>query len=150
MSFGELHVYMSEYDLDKLNEVIQENNGNGFSNEDEKKPNYLMAFLAGFGTSVLVGIALAVLGIFTESEFMIALIIGAVIVAAVIKHYVPRQSIGGAIIGAILTPATYFIYQIIMAMYGYSYEKDGNTWFWILLIGSVVLGAYMGYNNDDD
>ena len=142
---------MSEYDiLNNLNKPTPEYTNNNVPNEPEKKPNYIMAFLAGFGTSVIVGIVLALLGIWAESEYMIALIIGAVIVAAVIKHFVPRQSIGGAIIGAILTPATYFIYQAIMAMNGYAYEKDGESWFWFLLIGSVVLGAFMGYNNDDD
>lgn len=141
---------MSEYDINKLNNPIPEEPTTNVSNEVEKKPNYMMAFLAGFGTSVIVGIVLALIGIWTESEFMIVLCIGAFIVASVIRNFVPRQSIGGAIIGAILTPATYFIYQVIMAINGYSYEKDGNSWFWFLLIGSVVLGAVMGYNNDNE
>jgi hypothetical protein len=37
-----------------------------------------------------------------------------------------------------------------MAFNGYYYEKDGDTWFWFLLIGSVILGGFMGYNNDDE
>ena len=138
------------YDIDKLNNSVQEDSTPNTSNEDEEKPNYLMAFLAGFGTSVIVGIALALIGIWAEAEYMAALLIGAVIVASVIRHFVPRQSIGGAIIGAVLTPATYFIYQGIMAFNGYYYEKDGDILFWIYLIGSVFLGGYAGYNNDDE
>jgi hypothetical protein len=141
---------MSEYDIDKLNSPIQEDTITNVPNEVEKKPNYLMAFLAGFGASVIVGIVIALIGMWTESEYMIVLCIGAVIVASVIKHFVPRKAIGGAIIGAILTPATYFIYQTMMAFNGYYYEKDGDTWFWFLLIGSVILGGFMGYNNDDE
>jgi hypothetical protein len=141
---------MTEYDIEKLNNPTQEDAITNVPNEVEKKPNYLMAFLAGFGTSVIVGIVIALIGIWTESEYMIVLCIGAVIVASVIKHFVPRKSIGGAIIGAILTPTTYFIYQAIMAFNGYYYEKDGDTWFWFLLIGSVILGGFMGYNNDDE
>ena len=77
---------MSEYDiLNNLNNPTPEYTNNNVPNEPEKKPNYIMAFLAGFGTSVIVGIVLALLGIWAESEYMIALIIGAVIVAAVIK-----------------------------------------------------------------
>jgi len=141
---------MSEYDINKIDDTTQQIDAGGSYQEPETKPNYTMAFLAGLGASVLVGIALAVIGIWLESEYMIALCVGAAIVAAVIGRFVPRKSIGGAIIGAILTPATYFIYQTIMAVYGYSYEKDGDTWFWFLLIGSAVFGAYMGYNNNDD
>jgi MFS family permease len=141
---------MSEYDINKIDDTTQQIDAGGTYQAPENKPNYTMAFLAGLGASVLVGIALAAIGIWLESEYMLALCIGAVIVATVIGRFVPRKSIGGAIIGAILTPATYFIYQSIMAFYGYSYEKDGDTWFWFLLIGSAVFGAYMGYNNNDD
>jgi hypothetical protein len=141
---------MSEYDINKIDNTTQQIDAGGSYQEPENKPNYTMAFLAGFGASVLVGIALAVIGIWLESEYMIALCVGAAIVAAVIGKFVPRKSIGGAIIGAILTPATYFIYQTIMAVYGYSYENAGDNWFWFLLIGSAVFGAYMGYNNNDD
>lgn len=150
LPFGIKCFYMSEYDIDKLNNLTSKSASQTTQLEEDKKPNYLMAFLAGFGTSVIVGIGLSILGIWAESEYMIALIIGAVIVASVINHFVPHKSIGGAIIGAILTPATYFIYQIIMASYGYAYEKDGDMWFWFLLIGSVILGAYMGYNKNDE
>ncbi len=37
-----------------------------------------------------------------------------------------------------------------MAFNGYYYEKDGDILFWIYLIGSVFLGGYAGYNNDDE
>ena len=115
----------------------------------EKKPNYMMAALAGLGVSVLVAIALAAIGIFLEAEYIIALIIGAVLVGVVIHNFVPNKSIGGAILGAILCPATYFLYQVFMAMFGYYYEGNDNT-FWWMLAGSFIYGAYMGYNNDND
>lgn len=70
-----------------------------------------MAFLAGFGASVIVGVILALLGMWLEAEYMLVLIIGAIIVGCVITNFVPHKSIGGALIGMILCPATYFIYQ---------------------------------------
>ena len=57
---------MSEYDIDKLNSPIQEDTITNVPNEVEKKPNYLMAFLAGFGASVIVGIVIALIGMWTE------------------------------------------------------------------------------------
>ena len=137
---------MAEYDISKIEsgEI-----GNTSDNSNGKKPNYGMAFLAGFGASVLVGIALAALGMWTESEYMWSIVIGVVLVSITIHQFVPKRSIGGAIIGAILTPATYLIYQVIMWNYGYSYS-DNDNWFWFMLIGAVAVGAYMGYNNEDD
>jgi hypothetical protein len=136
---------MSEYNIDKATGVSQEIN----QVPAPKKPQYLTAFLAGLGVSVVVAIALAAIGIWLESEFILVLIIGAVLVGIVIHKFVPNKSIGGAILGAILCPATYFMYQIFMAMFGYYYE-DGDSTFWLMLAGSFVYGAYMGYNNDND
>ncbi len=116
---------------------------------DYKELNYLMAVLAGLGVSIIVAIVLAAIGIWLESEFAIVLIIGAILVGAVIHKFVPNKSIAGAIIGAILCPTTYFLYQVFMAMFGYYYE-DGDTIFWIMLVGSFFYGAYMGYNPDND
>ena len=67
-----------------------------------------------------------------------------------VKNFVPEHSIGGAIIGAIICPLTYFLYQFIMAVYGYTYEEDGESTFWILLIGSAIYGAYICYSKSDD
>lgn len=89
---------MSEYNV----------NNDLLGKSGEKKPNYMMAALAGLGVSVLVAIALAAIGILLEAEYIIALIIGAVLVGVVIHNFVPNKSIGGAILGAILCPATYF------------------------------------------
>ena len=138
---------MGDYNIDKL-ENPQYNVTNG--DEPEKKPQFLMAFLAGFGASVIVGVILALLGMWLEAEYIFILIIGAVIVGCVITNFVPHKSIGGALIGMILCPATYFIYQMIMAFNGYEYEKDGESTFWLLLIGSALYGAYMGYNKKSD
>ena len=54
---------MSEYDINKIDNTTQQIDAGGSYQEPENKPNYTMAFLAGFGASVLVGIALAVIGI---------------------------------------------------------------------------------------
>ena len=138
---------MGNYNYDDLaNSQIDMQN----DEEPDKKPQFLMAFLAGLGTSVIVGAILALLGMWLEAEYMLALCIGAIIVGLVITKFVPHKSIGGALIGMILCPATYFIYQMIMAFNGYEYEKDGETTFWLLLIGSALYGAYIGYNNKND
>ena len=130
---------MSDYNVN--NELLEKNTA--------KKPNYMMAALAGLGVSVLVAIALAVIGIWLEAEYILVLIIGAVLVGLVIHNFVPNKSFGGAILGGILCPATYFLYQVFMAMFGYYYEGDDNT-FWWMLAGSCIYGAYMGYNKDND
>lgn len=136
---------MSEYNIDKATEVSQQINNTPYP----QRPQYLTAFLAGLGVSVVVAIALAAIGIWLETEYIIALIIGAVLVGVVIHKFVPSKSIGGAILGAILCPTTYFLYQVFMAMFGYYYEGGDNT-FWFMLVGSFIYGAYMGYNNDND
>ena len=118
--------------------------------KNETSTDYIMALLAGLGVSVIVAAILAVIGIATESEYAVVLGIGAAIVGCVVRRFVPPQSIGGALIGALLCPLTYVIYQLILAMFGYSYEKDGDITYWILLIGSVVFGAYICYSKTDD
>jgi hypothetical protein len=138
---------MSDYDLNKLANS-QENMPN--NEEPEKQPQLLMAFLAGLGASVIVGGVLALLGILLEAEYIIFLIIGGIIVGLAITHFVPHKSIGGAVIGFILCPITYVLYQFIMNLNGYEYEKDGNFTFWFSLIGSAIYGAYMGYNKKED
>jgi len=115
----------------------------------DEKPNYMMAALAGLGISVLVAIALAAIGIWLETEYALALIIGAVLIGMVIRNFVPSESIGGAVLGAILCPATYFLYQSFMAIFGYAYESNDNIFWWVLA-GSFIYGAYMGYNGSND
>lgn len=134
---------MSEYNVDKINNLNSTNSGNSPAG----KPKYGLAFFAGLGVSVLVGVILAVLGIWLEQEYALALILGAIAVAGTIHCFVPQKTIAGAVIGAILCPATYLIYQFIMAIYGYYYE-DGDSMFWFMLIGSAILGAWWGYNSD--
>lgn len=114
---------MENYNIDKINDTL-----NG-SMPPERKPNYVLAVLSALGTSIVVGILLAIVGILLQREFVIVLAIGAVIVSSVIKHFVPHCSIGGAVIGAIFTPFTYLIYQLGMLIYGYSYEK-----WWLVLV----------------
>lgn len=142
---------MSEYNMNKLNnpEPIR-NESDNKSTPEQNKPQFGMALLAGFGAAVIVAIILAILGIITGSEYIIVLVIGAILVGVAVKNFVPAHSIGGALIGAILCPLTYFLYQLIMAMFGYYYEKDGDSTFWFLLIGSAFCGAYICYSKSDD
>ena len=141
---------MSEYNIDKLNNPEPLQNGSNYNPPEEKKPQYGFAILAGLGAAVIVAIILAVIGIWTGSEYFIALAIGGVLVGFAVKNFVPEHSVGGAIIGAIICPLTYFLYQFIMAVYGYTYEEDGESTFWILLIGSAIYGAYICYSKSDD
>ena len=47
---------MSEYDINKIDDTTQQIDAGGTYQAPENKPNYTMAFLAGLGASVLVGI----------------------------------------------------------------------------------------------
>ena len=136
---------MSEYNINKTNNPDPV----GVNQTPVEKTKYGLAFFAGLGVSVLVGIIWAVLGIWLESEYWLVLILGAAAVAVTIHCFVPQNSIAGAVIGAVLCPTAYLIYQFIMAIYGYYYE-EGDSMFWIMLIGSAILGAWMGYNNEND
>lgn len=119
-------------------------------NENEKEPNYLMACIVGLITSVLVGFGLAFLGMWTESEYTFVLIFGGLIVSYVLRHFLPKESIAGAIIGAILTPVAYIIYQVYMNKQGYSYGADSEVRFWFILLLSIAMGAGLGYNKDNE
>lgn len=136
---------MSEYNIDKVTGVSQGINQASVP----KKPQYLIALLAGLGVSVVVAIALAAVGIWLEAEYILVLIVGAILVGAVIRLFVPARSIGGAIIGAILCPATYVLYQVFIAIFGY-YNEGGDSTFWLMMAGGLLYGAYMGYNNNND
>ncbi len=138
-----------ECDINKL-ENPEENNIEFEPQPEEPKPRYGKAILAGAITCLVVASILALIGIWSEAEYWWALIIGASVVAFAIKLYVPHQSGGGALIGAILCPSTYLIYQFIIALFGYSYESDGTATFWIILIISIFVGAWMGYNDYDE
>ena len=115
---------MSEYNIDKVTGVSQGINQASVP----KKPQYLIALLAGLGVSVVVAIALAAVGIWLEAEYILVLIVGAILVGAVIRLFVPARSIVGAIIGAILCPATYFLYQVFIAIFRY-YNEGGDSTF---------------------
>ena len=138
-----------EYDINKP-ENQEQNNIDFEPQSEEPEPHYWKAFLAGAIACIVVACILAIIGIWRETEYWWALIIGASVVAFAIKLYVPHQSVGGALIGAILCPLTYVIYQYIMSLFGYSYESDGAATFGIILIVSVVVGAWLGYNDFDE
>lgn len=138
-----------EYDINKL-ENPEENNVEFEPQPEEPEPRYGKAVLSGAIACLVVASILALIGILCEAEYWWALVIGASVVAFAIKLHVPHQSGGGALIGAILCPLTYLIYQFIMALFGYYYESDGTTTFWIILLLSIGVGAWMGYNNYDE
>lgn len=136
---------MSDYNIDKTEELERMD---PFLNRQKWRPKYIKATLLGLLTSIIVAIILAAIAIWWETELMILLIIGAVLVAGTIHLFVPKETIIGAIIGAILCPVTYLLYQFIMAIFGYYYEDRTN--FWWMLGGSVILGAYLGYNRESN
>lgn len=142
---------MGEFNINEIKSADSTSKDSGYAPTPvQKDPQYGMAILAGIGAAVLIAIILAVLAIALESEYSFAVVLGEVLVGFIVRNFVPEHSIGGAIIGAIVCPATYFIYQVILAICGYSYEKDGEFTFWIMLIGSVLYGAYVCYSKMDD
>ncbi len=143
---------MQKYDLEKLSKCEIDNNTQteNSSVQEPQKPKYSLAFLAGLGTSVIIAIILSLLAVWLEAEYWYVLVIGAVIVSLPIKSLVPNCSMVGAIMGFILCPLTYFLYQIILSTQGYYYESDGESTFWFMLLGSAVAGAYLGYNKEDN
>lgn len=74
---------------------------------------------------------------------------GAIAVGVTIRYFVPEESIIGAVIGAVLCPATYLLYQFIVVVFGY-YYADNPDFFWWMLGGSVLAGAYFGYGGNND
>ncbi len=115
-----------------------------------EKPKYWKAFFAGLGITVLVAIILALLAIWLEYEFLIAVIIGVGLVGAAIRHFIPKPSISAAFIGAVLCPLCYLLYFGILTMQGYSYAEDADITFWLMLIGSAIYGGYLGFKNSDN
>lgn len=131
-------------EYDELNRLA--NSQTDMPEESEPpKPRYVKAFFAGLGTSIVVGAALALVGMWLEAEYVLALLIGGLVVGGAIRAFVPSHTVGGGIIGMIMCPLTYFFYQIIMALNGYAYEKDGEETFYILLLVSAAYGFYAGY-----
>lgn len=138
-----------EYDINKL-ENPEEKNIEFEPQPEEPEPHYGKAFLAGTIAAIIVASILALVGIWLEAEYWWALLLGASVVAFAIKLFVPHQSGGGALIGGILCPSTYLIYQFILSLFGCSYSSDGTATFWIILIISIFVGAWMGYNDYDE
>lgn len=133
---------MSDYNIN-LNNLQSPSN-----TPRQDNSQYTKAFFASLGVALVVAIVEAIIAMIFEAEYMLVLIIGAIVVGFPIRSLVESNTVKGAIIGAICCPLTYFLYQIILAMFGYYYENSGELEFWLLLIGSAVYGAYIGYNND--
>lgn len=142
---------MPKYDLEKLSKCEIDNctQTENSSIREPQKPKYSLAFLAGLGTSVIIAIILSLLAIWIEAEYWYVLTIGVSLVGLPIKSLVPNCSMVGAIMGFILCPLTYFLYQIILSSQGYYYEGDGESTFWFILISSAINGAYLGYNKEN-
>lgn len=132
---------MSQYNIDNINTDER--------NATPQKPRYIPAILAGLVASVVVAFILAFIGRIFEAEYWYALAFGIAIVGIAIKFFVPSHTVGGALIGAILCPLTYILYQVIMGCWGYYYAEDGEFTFWFMLIGSAILGGWMCYSHDD-
>lgn len=133
---------MSDYNIN-LNNLQSPSN-----TPRQDNSQYTKAFFASLGVALVVAIVEAVIAMIFGAEYMLVLIIGAIVVGFPIRSLVQSNTVKGAIIGAICCPLTYFLYQIILAMFGYYYENSGELEFWLLLIGSAIYGAYIGYNND--
>lgn len=133
---------MSDYNIN-LNNLQSPSN-----TPRQDNSQYTKAFFASLGVALVVAIVEAIIAMIFGAEYMLVLIIGAIVVGFPIRSLVESNTVKGAIIGAICCPLTYFLYQIILAMFGYYYENSGELEFWLLLIGSAVYGAYIGYNND--
>lgn len=133
---------MSDYNIN-LNNLQSPSN-----TPRQDSSQYTKAFFASLGVALVVAIVEAIIAMIFGAEYMLVLIIGAIVVGFPIRSLVESNTVKGAIIGAICCPLTYFLYQIILAMFGYYYENSGELEFWLLLIGSAVYGAYIGYNND--
>lgn len=134
---------MGNYDLENFDNTQVNKDEN---EEPKKKSHFLLAFLVGLVTSVLVANVLAFITMLIEAEFFILLILGGLIVSSVIIYFVPHNSWGGALIGLILCPATYLLYQVILTKNGYGYNENGGITTFLLFVGSIAFGAYMGYN----
>jgi len=111
---------------------------------------YIIAFILGLIVSIIVAVIEAVIGINLETEYLLVIIIGVIVVGQVVKFFTESHNIGGAIIGGVLCAFTNIVYQFIMAYYGYDYEDNADMWFWLLLIGSFIYGAYVSYVDDDE
>lgn len=117
---------------------------------DNSNPRFLYALLAGLGASLIGAILMAVIGIMVGAEYSIIVTIGVGLSCFAVKHFVPDRSFGAAIIGAFLIPTTLFLYRLILTMFGYSVEGDGEFQFWFFLIGGAILGAYICYSKSED
>lgn len=113
------------------------------------KPKYGKAFLYGAIAGIGIAIALALLAMAIESEYLIALVAGLAIEIVVILKFIPGGTASSAFIGAILSVGTYLLYYAIMLLFGYQYAEDADSKFWIMTIGSIIAGAWMGYKGDN-
>lgn len=143
---------MDKYNIEKLNNPVDEVFSEDNEVEEQAVPRYgyLKAILSGLVSSLIVGVLLAMIAMSTKSEYILALIIGALIVGFAIRYFIPSHKIGGAIIGFFLCPFTYVVYQAIMLFNGYAYEKDAEDTFWMELGLSALYGIYIGYRKNDD
>lgn len=143
---------MNNYNIDKLNNPVENSIPEEYEVEEQSVPRYgyLKAFISGLAASIIIGALLAMIAMVTKSEYILALVVGALIVGFAIRYFIPPHKVGGAIIGFFLCPFTYIVYQAIMFFNGYAYENDAEETFWLELGLSALYGIYMGYRKNDD
>ena len=115
-----------------------------------EQPQYQNAIIYGGITSIIVAVVLTALAILFEYELDLFVAIGAAAVGFVIARHLPHKTVWGAVIGAVLCPATYLLYQLFLAMFGYYYAEDGDLIFWAMLVAMIILGAHLGYNKKEE
>ena len=91
-----------------------------------EQPQYQNAIIYGGITSIIVAVVLTALAILFEYELDLFVAIGAAAVA------------------------TYLLYQLFLAMFGYYYAEDGDLIFWAMLVAMIILGAHLGYNKKEE
>jgi hypothetical protein len=121
------------------------------SSQDPERSNYLMAFVAGFGTTIIIALAYTGISILFKAEYQIILCCGSILVGVTVANFVKHRSIGGAIIGAILGASSYVIYKFILTILGWGYADEASAEFtfnmWVIV--SALAGAWVGYNKED-
>lgn len=114
-------------------------------NGTPKENRHVLGLLAGIGIGLVVGAILAGISIVLETEVLGVVIGGLVLVGLVVSRFLPNKSVMGFITRALACGITYLFYTFILIWFWYWYA-DGNWWFWLLLIGSIIYGGLMGYN----
>ena len=94
---------MPEYRINEPGSVGDE------SSTGHEDPKYWAAFFAGLGVSIVVAIILAAITIWLESEYDLIVILGLLVASWPIRHFVPRYSLFGAVMGAVVSSNLFYL-----------------------------------------